>query len=214
MPVGLGTAFASPSELQTVVLTAAGEPVGLLALRAMPETEEDRALLRTFANHAALALERAQLHGQALRSELLEEVDRLRHAMVGAVSHDLRTPLATIKVASSTLVEPQMTLSRRGRARASRPDRRRGRPPHPSGDQPARHDPHRRRSPPATSRSPFRAANWSPRRWAPCTPRWATAISRPTSPSDFPKSMSTRFLSPRSSLTSSTMPIAMRRPKA
>ena len=77
----------------------------------MPASEADRALLRTFANHAALALERAQLREQALRSELLEEVDRLRHALVGAVSHDLRTPLATMKVASSTLLHPAIPLS-------------------------------------------------------------------------------------------------------
>jgi K+-sensing histidine kinase KdpD len=111
LPVGLGTASASPDELQTVALVAGGEPVGLLALRTMPDAEEDRALLRSFANHAALALERARLRDQALRSELLEEVDRLRHAMVGAVSHDLQTPLATVKVASSTLVDPEMPLS-------------------------------------------------------------------------------------------------------
>ena len=73
--------------------------------------EADRALLRTFANHAALALERAQLREQALRSELLEEVDHLRHALMGAVSHDLRTPLATMKVASSTLLHPAYPLS-------------------------------------------------------------------------------------------------------
>ena len=48
---------------------------------------------------------------QALRSELLEEVDRLRHALVGAVSHDLRTPLATMKVASSTLLNPDRPVS-------------------------------------------------------------------------------------------------------
>ncbi len=111
VPVGLGTASASPDELQTVALIAGGEPLGLLALRTMPDSEGERALLRSFANHAALALERARLRDQALRSELLEEVDRLRHAMVGAVSHDLRTPLATVKVASSTLVDPQMPLS-------------------------------------------------------------------------------------------------------
>jgi two-component system sensor histidine kinase KdpD len=58
-----------------------------------------------------LALERAQLRDQALRSEVLEEVDRLRHALMGAVSHDLRTPLATIKVASSTLLNPSAPLS-------------------------------------------------------------------------------------------------------
>lgn len=111
VPVGLGTTSALPDELQTVALIAGGEPVGLLALRSMPDAEEERVLLRSFVNHAALALERARLRDQALRSELLEEVDRLRHAMVGAVSHDLQTPLATVKVASSTLVDPKMPLS-------------------------------------------------------------------------------------------------------
>ncbi len=111
LPVRLGTAPGESDGLQTVAMTTGGEPVGLLALGAVPRTEEDRALLRTFANHAALALERAALQEQALRSQLLEEVDRLRHAMVGAVSHDLRTPLATIKVASSTLVESAEALT-------------------------------------------------------------------------------------------------------
>ncbi len=60
-------------------------------------------LLNTFANDAALALERAELREQALRTALLEEADRFRRGLLGAVSHDLRTPLATIKVASSTL---------------------------------------------------------------------------------------------------------------
>ena len=35
----------------------------------------------------------------------------MRHALVGAVSHDLRTPLATMKVASSTLLHPAYPLS-------------------------------------------------------------------------------------------------------
>jgi len=111
MTVSLGAAPADRGGMRTVALTAAGRPVGILAMRGMPASEDDRALLRTFANHAALALERAQLREQALRTELLEEVDRLRHALVGAVSHDLRTPLATMKVASSTLLHPALPLS-------------------------------------------------------------------------------------------------------
>ncbi len=110
-PVGLGTAPGGADEMRAVALTTAGRPVGILAMRGVPDSEADRALLRTFANHAALALERAQLREQALRSELLEEVDRLRHALVGAVSHDLRTPLATMKVASSTLMDPSLLVS-------------------------------------------------------------------------------------------------------
>jgi two-component system sensor histidine kinase KdpD len=113
VPVSLGTASrsGSPDSIQTVALTASGRPVGILAIKGMPAREADRALLRTFANHAALALERAQLRDQAMRSELLEEVDRLRHALLGAVSHDLRTPLATMKVASSTLLSPPNPLA-------------------------------------------------------------------------------------------------------
>jgi len=111
VPVSLGTSPGRTDGMRTVALSASGRPVGILAMRGMPASEVDRALLRTFANHAALALERAQLREQALRSEVLEEIDRLRHALMGAVSHDLRTPLATMKVASSTLLHPTFPLS-------------------------------------------------------------------------------------------------------
>ncbi len=109
-PVALSTGLPG-RELQTLALAAAGRPVGLLVLRDMPEGRAFRELLPTIANHVALALERAQLRESAMRNELLEEVDRLRRALVGAVSHDLRTPLATITVASSTLLDPSSSLS-------------------------------------------------------------------------------------------------------
>jgi two-component system sensor histidine kinase KdpD len=111
IPVPVGTVDGPPNELRAISLSTAGGPVGILALHGLPALAADRALLRTFANHAAVALERAQLRAQALRSELLEEVDRVRRALLGAVSHDLRTPLATMKVASSTLLDPAITLS-------------------------------------------------------------------------------------------------------
>ena len=40
-----------------------------------------------------------------MRSEALEASERWRKAMVGAVSHDLRTPLATIKAAVTAVRE-------------------------------------------------------------------------------------------------------------
>ncbi|HVX20503.1 MAG TPA: ATP-binding protein [Acidimicrobiales bacterium] len=86
-----------------VALTARGRPVGMLALASPPLQPHQWELLQTYANHAALALERSQLREQAMRAELLEEVDRLRDAMMGAVSHDLRTPLASVKTAVTTL---------------------------------------------------------------------------------------------------------------
>ncbi len=110
-PISVGTDTESAGELRTIALSASGRAVGILALRALPTSKNDRAVLNTFANDAALALERAQLREQALRTKLLEEVDRFRQSLMGAVSHDLRTPLATIKVASSTLANRSMALS-------------------------------------------------------------------------------------------------------
>ena len=111
LPVSLATTAGLGDAISTVALIASGQPVGMLALKGMPTAEEDRELLHTFANHAALAIERTTLREQALRTEVLEEVERLRHVLVGAISHDLRTPLATLKVASSTLLDPPGPLS-------------------------------------------------------------------------------------------------------
>jgi two-component system sensor histidine kinase KdpD len=86
-----------------VALVASNRPVGMLVLQEVQFARQDRALLGIFANQAALAVERAQLQDQALRSRLLEEIDRWRRAMMGAVSHDLRTPLASVKTAVSSL---------------------------------------------------------------------------------------------------------------
>jgi two-component system, OmpR family, sensor histidine kinase KdpD len=102
----LGTTSTGPDEVRGVALSATGRPVGLLGIRGQALSRHDRELLLTFANHLALTVERAQLHEQAMRSELLEKVDRLQKALVGAVSHDLRTPLATIKISASTLRNP------------------------------------------------------------------------------------------------------------
>jgi two-component system, OmpR family, sensor histidine kinase KdpD len=104
IPASLGTTTGPRHEqTQTVALSAMGRPIGLLHIWGAALTRHDQELLHTFANHLALALERAQLREQALRTELLEEVDRLQRALVGAVSHDLRTPLATIKASATTL---------------------------------------------------------------------------------------------------------------
>ena len=109
--VGLSTALSSAANLKTVSLSVSGRPVGVLVFRGDHYSDEDREMLFTFANDAAIAMERADLRERARRSSLLEEIDQLRQAIMGAVSHDLRTPLATIKVASSTLVSRATHLS-------------------------------------------------------------------------------------------------------
>jgi len=99
-----------------VALVASNRPVGLLVLQEVQFARQDRALLGTFANQAALAVERAQLQEQALRTRLLEEIDRWRGAMMGAVSHDLRTPLASVKAAVSSLRQDGGALNDADRA--------------------------------------------------------------------------------------------------
>ena len=97
-------------------------PVGMLVLQDVQLVEHDRSLLGTFANQAALAVDRAQLSEQALRARLLEEIDRWRRALMGAASHDLRTPLASIKTAVSSMrqVDAQLESGRpRPAARSS-----------------------------------------------------------------------------------------------
>jgi two-component system sensor histidine kinase KdpD len=111
VPVSLETGVVQRGGIQAVALVASDQAIGLLALRGLSEMDGDRELLRAFVNHLALALERAQFEEQAVRSQLLEEVDRLRRALVGAVSHDLRTPLAKIKVSASALLDADAPLS-------------------------------------------------------------------------------------------------------
>ena len=60
--------------LLTLALTAAGRPVGLLVLSGEGASTDDREPLLLFANHAALALERAQLREAALQASLTEPV--------------------------------------------------------------------------------------------------------------------------------------------
>jgi two-component system, OmpR family, sensor histidine kinase KdpD len=66
---------------------------------------EDEGLLTSFANQAALALERARLSEEAAKAAALAASDELKSALLAAVSHDLRTPLATIKASTTSLLD-------------------------------------------------------------------------------------------------------------
>ncbi len=66
---------------------------------------DDERLLTTFANQAALALERAQLTKEAAKAAILAQSDELKSSLLAAVSHDLRTPLAAIKASATSLLD-------------------------------------------------------------------------------------------------------------
>ncbi|MEC4016618.1 sensor histidine kinase [Streptomyces sp. H27-D2] len=81
-------------------------PVGdhlALALSGRVLPAEDRRVLAAFAAQAAVVLDRQRLVGEAERAQELAEGNRIRTALLAAVSHDLRTPLASIKASVSSL---------------------------------------------------------------------------------------------------------------
>jgi two-component system sensor histidine kinase KdpD len=73
-------------------------------------TPEQLHLLETFAAQTALAIERVALVDDAQRARVQSETERLRNSLLSAVSHDLRTPLATITGSASALVEQETQL--------------------------------------------------------------------------------------------------------
>jgi two-component system sensor histidine kinase KdpD len=66
---------------------------------------ESRRQLETFVNQTALAVERARLADEAQDARVRAETERLRSSLLTSVSHDLRTPLATITGAATTMLE-------------------------------------------------------------------------------------------------------------
>jgi two-component system sensor histidine kinase KdpD len=82
-----------------------------LVLRGHPMRAADRRLTQAFAAQAAMALKQERLAEQAAAAGPLAEVDRLRTALLSAVSHDLRTPLASAKAAVNGLRSPGVVFS-------------------------------------------------------------------------------------------------------
>jgi two-component system sensor histidine kinase KdpD len=64
-------------------------------------------------DQGAVALERAEFAADAADAEALRRSDRLRSALLNSVSHDLRTPLATVLGAATTLLEYGKSLDRK-----------------------------------------------------------------------------------------------------
>jgi two-component system sensor histidine kinase KdpD len=94
------------------VAVAAGRD-RVLALRGGPLRADDQRLLGAFAVQAGLAWERRQLTEAAAAATPLAEADKVRTALLAAVGHDLRTPLATAKAVVSGLLSTDVRLAER-----------------------------------------------------------------------------------------------------
>ncbi|MDX3104656.1 DUF4118 domain-containing protein [Nonomuraea angiospora] len=88
----------------------------ILAARGGPMDAADRTVLESFAAEAAVALRQERLQEAAERARPLAEADRMRTALLAAVSHDLRTPLASAKAAVESLGNTDVDWSDHDRA--------------------------------------------------------------------------------------------------
>ncbi|WP_411151754.1 ATP-binding protein [Streptomyces sp. A30] len=98
--VGLGRPVDRPEDADVDVPVSDHMALALTG-RVLPA--EDRRVLAAFAAQAAVVLDRRRLQEEAERARALAEGNRIRTALLAAVSHDLRTPLAGIKAAVSSL---------------------------------------------------------------------------------------------------------------
>ncbi|MDI6102516.1 DUF4118 domain-containing protein [Actinoplanes sp. NEAU-A12] len=105
---GLGPADAD------VTVAAGGDVTVLLAGRTLEAS--DRRVVEAFAAQAAVALRQERLAAEAATAKPLAEANRLRTALLAAVSHDLRTPLASAKAAVASLRSPEVRFGEQDRA--------------------------------------------------------------------------------------------------
>ena len=112
-----------PTEGTSIDISADGKLRLVVSNNALrPEQLE---VLRAFADQLAMAVEARRLRVDAANADLLSEANALRAALLQAVSHDFRTPLATIKASASGLAAQRSGVLRFRSPAAARRHRRR-----------------------------------------------------------------------------------------
>jgi two-component system sensor histidine kinase KdpD len=109
-------AVVNPDLADVAVPTSGAESGWLLAMYGRPLPPSDHRLVEVFAAQAVLAVERERLTRQAEQGERLRQADKVRTAVLAAVSHDLRNPLATIKFSISSLRDESVDWTAADRA--------------------------------------------------------------------------------------------------
>jgi PAS domain S-box-containing protein len=104
---GHSTEILSSTSAHYLPLKARGEVIGVLGLEAKPEawfSNVQRQLFKAFVSQSALAIERGLLEHKMRRLRFLEESDKVQNAVLSAISHDVRAPLAAITASLSGLL--------------------------------------------------------------------------------------------------------------
>jgi two-component system sensor histidine kinase KdpD len=106
---GLGTDTLPGASALWLPLRGTQAVLGVLGLRPdpslLPLRPDQVDLLEALTRQAASGLERARLAEEAQKARIAAEAERLRSTLLSSVSHDLRTPLATITGAASSLLQ-------------------------------------------------------------------------------------------------------------
>src|SRR6188508_1553520 len=110
-----GTRHASDGDLIRVRIETSGSDFGSLWAVKPAETgsldAEATRLLSLAADQLALGLRRDRLRGEATSAEIARRSDALKSALLDSVSHDLRTPLASIRATAGNLADPDLDWS-------------------------------------------------------------------------------------------------------
>ncbi len=93
-----------PSSPRGATLALPVDSDRVLALASIRMRADDREALSTFAGQLAVAVVKRELHAQASEATSLAKANEVRTALLAAVSHDLRTPLASIKTAATSFL--------------------------------------------------------------------------------------------------------------
>lgn len=80
-------------------------PLGMVVIHGDRIDDEHLEVARSLCDQAAIALSRTQLVGELEEARLTAETEQLRSALLSSVSHDLRTPLASIIGSTTSLLE-------------------------------------------------------------------------------------------------------------
>lgn len=100
------------ARLERIPLTVGRHRLGILLLQGgrPPLSPGESRVLRAFSDQLALVLERDRLLRVAAKAETYRSAEKLRRALLTAVSHDLRSPLSAIKASITDLLDPEMPL--------------------------------------------------------------------------------------------------------
>lgn len=113
-PAGRGTGTIPGAKALYLPLAASRGSIGAIGVRPnddhVLETPEQLHQLETFANQTAMAIERGLLAEEAHTAQMRVETEKLRSSLLSSVSHDLRTPLAAITGAASSLLQTEPSL--------------------------------------------------------------------------------------------------------